>query len=762
MRGADRLELPDVERDAGSAASALQRIGASPGDCVVLSGVPQRVAIAAAAAAVRLGVSVLPLPPVGGDRLAVVAAALRPVAVYGGGPVVAEDRALECPVLPWPTLLDDRGAGEAAAGPLPDSVPAGALLEAAARPVGPGSTTFAAAMSSLASSFLTRYDLSRRGVHVAAVPFWHAEPLRVALGAVHAGHSVVLAAELGREEVLHEVGLPGAASVFVVPDVLAALVEGAAPAAPPPSLAAVVVGLKPCPAGVRLAAEDRFGPVVYESYTSAGVRCLAAPASSERHRRVGVWRLAAGAGDQLAVLEEDGASLTRGDLVEQAWRMTLALRARGIGPGAVIASCLPNGADAVVAYLGATAAGCGYLPLGTDLPPPRLREVLSAHSPRLLIAAGRRVPGLAVMSVAELTADTADAPVDERTQAGYLVALSSGSTSVPKAVRRHAGQVDLTLRAVTDASLSRWLEMPTSGPHLVTGPLSGGAFGSVAAAALHSGQSLALMRSWSPERALELVERLGATSMFLLPSMMAGLIRARDAGPDRDVSSLAAVVHAAAPCPPELKRRMIEWLGPVVHEFYAAAEASGTFVLGRDWLRRPGTVGQASPGVSLRIVGEHGEVLPPGQAGRVSVNSGGYSLIGGGGTSAHDGYTEPGDLGYLDDDGFLFLVGRDAEVIKVGGVKVHAREVEQVLCRDPVVVDAAAVGVEHPTLGECVFAWVEVGAVGDAAAVERSVLRAARDVLPVTHAPRRLHVVEALPRTPSGKVDRLALRALYP
>ncbi|MDQ1438545.1 MAG: long-chain acyl-CoA synthetase [Acidimicrobiaceae bacterium] len=762
MGGSDRLELPDVERDAARAESTLRRLGAVPGDCVVLAGVPQRVAIAVAAAALRLGVSVLPLPPAGGDRLAGVATQLRPVAVFGGGPVGAEDWALGSPVLPWSVLLENAGAREVVADPVPGSVPAGALLEAARRPGGPGSTTFAAAMSSLASSFLTRYDLPPRGAHVAAVPFWHAEPLRVALGAVNAGHSVVLAAELGREEILRELGLPEAVSLFVVPDVLAALIEGAAPAGPPPGLAAVVVGIRPCPAELRRAAEQRFGPVVYESHTNAGVRCLAAPASGERHRRVGVWRLAAGAGDELAVVEEDGAVLTRRDLVARAWRMALALRTRGLGPGAVVASCLPNGADAIVAYLGAIAAGCGYLAVGTDLPPPRLREVLSAHSPALLVAAGQRVPGLTEASVAELTADIVDAPVDERTQAGFLVALSSGSTGVPKAVRRHAAQVDLTLRALTDASLSRWLEMPTSGPHLVTGPLSGGAFRSVAVAALHSGQSLALMRSWSPERALELVERLGATSMFLLPSMMAGLLRARDAGPHRDVSSLAAVVHAATPCPPELKRRMIEWLGPVVHEFYAAAEASGTFVLARDWLCRPGTVGRASPGVSIRIVGESGDVLPPGDAGRVSVNSGGYSLLGGGGTSAHEGYTEPGDLGYLDDDGFLFLVGRDAEVIKVGGVKVHAREVEQVLCRHPAVIDAAAVGVEHPTLGECVFAWAEVGAVGDAAGVERSVLRAARDVLPVTHAPRRLHVVEALPRTPSGKVDRLALRALYP
>lgn len=761
------LRAEELEKSAHWRALSLRRLGVDVGDAVVASGLGQLDALMFTLGALRAGVSVLPLPALSDvTRFAAVVRNVRPrlVCVESAAPDIRSKASeLGCLVVdatelaPPPEPQDGATTAEVELPTVSGVVLGSVRREAPVRPT----VGHDAAAASQAWSFRLRFDLPERGRHLAAVPFWHLVPLTVALGALFAGHDVVLAAETA-EDVWRQCELSEATSMFVVPGVLAEASAREDSGGRSNRLVSVISGIRPCPPGLQQAAEAALGPVLYESYSEGDRRCLVTPAPSDIHQRVGIWSLAAARGEEIAVLEHDGRAVSRAELVESALLLANAL-ADSIAPGSVVVSALANSADAVIAYLATVLGGFAYLPMGADLPLPRLRELCALHRPELLLGDdnGPAPEGVPLATVASLVAARRSPPPGGHPGDGFMLALTSGSTGLPKAVRRRSGSMNPTLRAVVESSLSRWMEMPTTGPHLVTGPLSGGAFWSTAIAALHSGQTLLLMRSWSANYALELIERHGVTSAFLLPSMMSAMLRRRDEGAANDLSSLRAVVHGAAPCPPEVKQRMLDWLGPIVHEFYSTTEAGGTYILAGDWMRRPGTVGKPFPGIEVSILGEDDSPLPAGEVGRVALHAGGFSVHGNGASTVHQGYATPGDLGYLDEDGYLFLLGRDSEILKVGGTKVHAKEVEEVLLRHPAVLDAAVIGLPHATLGECVVAYVEVvNGATNAASVIKSVLRMARRTLPVAKAPRRVHHVDALPRTANGKIDRPALRAL--
>lgn len=756
-----------TDRIADQVARALRSLGVRAGDPVVVEGAGQWPTLATALGALRLGTSVLALPPVEDPvRAAAVVAGLRPRLWCTSRPADAEFTTafapFDCQGIDVGDLLEISPSPPTAAREADLPGTSGSVLDSASR-AGPfaSSVKYVAKAASEGWSFQVWFDLPSRGRHLASAPFWHVDPLTVAIGALRAGHDVVLAADLHGQALWAECRRTGATSAFVVPAVLENALADVERTGRLLGLTSLISGIRPCPENLRRAAAQSFGDVLYETYKADGRRCLTTPRPSGVHRRVGIWSLAAAQADEAAVGEHDGRVVTRRELVQSARLLANGLAARGLQPGNVVAAALSNSADAVAAYLGAVLGGFAYLPIGIDLPLPRLRELCALHRPQVLLAdeGGQTFPEVQAVAVRSLVVEGSSVPDMSYRGDGFMLALTSGSTGLPKAVRRRSGAMDATVRAVLESATSRLLEMPTEGVHLVTGPLSGGAFWSMAISALHSGQDLLLMRSWSPENALALIEQYRVTSSFLLPTMMAAMLRRHDEGEAHDLSSLRAVVHAAAPCPVELKRRMIDWLGPIVHEFYSTTEAGGTYVLAEEWLRRPGTVGKSFPGVLVRILAEDGTSLPPGEVGQVALGSGGYTVRGEGAAVVYEGAALPGDLGYLDEDGYLYLVGRESEILKVAGVKVHAREVEDVLRRHPAVLDAAVIGAPHQMLGECVVAFVEAD-VSDREDImlERSILRLARDALPVAKAPRRLHLLDKLPRTPNGKTDRLALR----
>jgi long-chain acyl-CoA synthetase len=305
--------------------------------------------------------------------------------------------------------------------------------------------------------------------------------------------------------------------------------------------------------------------------------------------------------------------------------------------------------------------------------------------------------------------------------------------------------------------------------HLCTGPLYHAApLAFSLAAPLFGGVGTVVMDSWSPEETLRLVQEHRVTHTHLVPIMFHRLLGlAESVRSSYDTSSLRMVIHGAAPCPVPVKQAMIDWLGPVLHEYYAATEGLGTWVDSTAWLARPGTVGR--PVADMVVVrDEDGSPAPPGTVGNVflkapAVGRFRYFKAEEKTASAYrDGYFTLGDMGYVDTDGWLFLTDRTANLIISGGVNVYPAEVDAVLLTHPAVGDAATIGVPHPEWGEEVKGVIELKpGVAPSAELVDELMALCRDQLAGYKCPRSIDFVEHLPREDNGKIYKRKLRDQY-
>jgi long-chain acyl-CoA synthetase len=276
------------------------------------------------------------------------------------------------------------------------------------------------------------------------------------------------------------------------------------------------------------------------------------------------------------------------------------------------------------------------------------------------------------------------------------------------------------------------------------------------------------MDRFQPERALDLIERYRVTITHLVPTQLVRLLALPDELRRRyDTSSLRHVIHGAAPCSPEVKRRMIDWWGPVLDEYYASTEGvGGTIIFSEEWLRKPGSVGTARPGSEIVIVDDAGNVLPPGEIGTIyTPDRRGFQYFKDREKTAgakRGGYATVGDVGYLDADGYLYLCDRKTDMIISGGVNIYPAEIESALIAHPSVGDVAVFGVPNAEWGEEVKAVVEpapgVEAGPDLAA---ELLAFLRGRLASYKHPRSIDFTTALPRDPSGKLYKRKLREPY-
>jgi long-chain acyl-CoA synthetase len=279
--------------------------------------------------------------------------------------------------------------------------------------------------------------------------------------------------------------------------------------------------------------------------------------------------------------------------------------------------------------------------------------------------------------------------------------------------------------------------------------------------ALHAGQALLLMDGWNPRRALTLIDTHGVTSTYMVPSMFEALLALPDSARTRRPATLRAAIHGAAPCSITTKRAMLDWWGPVLVECYSSAELSGTYATADEWLAHPGTVGKPMPGVDIRVFDESHQPCPPGVEGLVFVSDSGARYHDDSRPSDAHGYATVGDVGWLDDDGWLFLTGRATDYISVGGAKFHPSEVEDVLREAPDVVDCGVAGMPQRRLGQVVGAAVVFAdpSSADSAAYSR-LLAFARARLSVSKVPQRIVAVTALPRDGYGKLRRQQVKEL--
>ena len=276
------------------------------------------------------------------------------------------------------------------------------------------------------------------------------------------------------------------------------------------------------------------------------------------------------------------------------------------------------------------------------------------------------------------------------------------------------------------------------------------------------------MERWDAAEALRLVEAHRITHTHMVPTMFHRLLSLpTDVREGRDTSSLRSVLHGAAPCPVSVKRRLIAWLGPIVWEYYAATEGAACYVDSRTWLTRPGTVGKPADG-QVRIGDETGSEVAPGTTGLVYIRApkvGRFEYFRDPAKTAasyRGDYFTLGDIGHVDEEGYLYLTDRSADVIISGGVNVYPAEVDAVLLDHPAVGDVAVIGEPDPEWGERVLAVVEPQPGHDrSAALAAELIEHCRAHLAGYKCPHRVDFVDELPRQDNGKIYRRTLRDRY-
>jgi long-chain acyl-CoA synthetase len=304
--------------------------------------------------------------------------------------------------------------------------------------------------------------------------------------------------------------------------------------------------------------------------------------------------------------------------------------------------------------------------------------------------------------------------------------------------------------------------------HLCCSPLYHTAVLNFATISVQLGHPVVLMDRFEPEELLALIDRNHVTHTHMVPTQFRRLLALPQATRGGyDVSSLRAVIHSAAPCPQDVKRRMLDWWGPVVIEYYAASEGGGTVITAPEWLARPGSVGRPWPGTEVRVLDAEGNDVPAGEPGLVYLRMG---------TSTFDyhqdeektrasrarGMFTVGDIGYLDADGYLFLADRAIDMIISGGVNIYPAEIEGVLITHPAVRDVAVFGVPDAEFGEQVKAAVELEEGHEPSdALAEELIAFSRRSLAGYKVPRSVDFLDALPRTPTGKLYKRLIRDPY-
>jgi long-chain acyl-CoA synthetase len=506
---------------------------------------------------------------------------------------------------------------------------------------------------------------------------------------------------------------------------------------------------------------------------------------------VGFWKIAAEAPSWLAVVEPDGTEISAGELLANANQLVYGLRALGLEKGDCIATVLDNGAAMLEAFLAAHQAGWYVTPINWHLTAPEIAYILEDSdaaavitSPRVGEAVGPACDSIDFPTAARFVdrgelrgfralgelkrGQPTTAPSGR--SAGASMTYTSGTTGKPKGVRRPLTGAPPEAVATQQALfLSLFGIMPGSpGVHIVGAPLYHTAVLNFATNHLHLGHTLVLMDRWEPEAMLDKIARYRVTSSHMVPTQFNRLLKLPAETRARyDVSSLRHMIHSAAPCPVDTKRQMLAWWGPCIYEYYAASEGGGTLVTPDEWLKKPGTVGKPWPISQIRILDEQHQPCPPGTPGTVWIRMGDhrfeYHRDGKKtGDAWRDGFFTVGDAGYLDEDGYLFLCDRKADMIISGGVNIYPAEIEAVLVAHPQVADAAVFGIPDDDWGEQVKAVIQPAAGAEAGPdLAASLAAYAAERLAKYKLPRTIDFVAELPRDPNGKLYKRKLRDPY-
>ena len=427
------------------------------------------------------------------------------------------------------------------------------------------------------------------------------------------------------------------------------------------------------------------------------------------------WTLAADHPSRPAVIEPDGNAVSAGDLLARANRLVHGLRAIGLQPGEAIAAVLPNSAEAYELYLAMQQAGWYLVPINFHLVGPEIAYILQDSEARVFVAHERfadacqaaviqaGLPSERAFAIGnidgfrafdELKSGQPSTSPPQRTL-GSVMNYTSGTTGRPKGVRRplqgiEPEEVDLHAPLLAYGVTRE----EQDNVHLLACPWYHTAPLVMSIPSMHLGHSLVIMERFGPEQCLLKIQQYQVTITHLVPTQFVRMLALPQVVRNSyDVSSLRHVIHGAAPCSPDVKRRMIEWWGPVLDEYYNSTEGvGGTIIQSEEWLRKPGSVGKARGDNEFAILDDEGHVLPVGQIGTVySKARDDFSYFKDPEKTARarrGPYATVGDVGYLDEDGYLYLCDRQSDMIISGGVNIYPAEVESVLITHPSVGDA--------------------------------------------------------------------------
>ncbi len=490
--------------------------------------------------------------------------------------------------------------------------------------------------------------------------------------------------------------------------------------------------------------------------------------------------------------------VTTADLLDRAARAATGLASEyGVGEGDSVAIMMRNDIAFLEASFAADYLGAYAVPINWHFKADEVRYILDDAGVRVLVihadllhrldmAALGDVPILVVETPGELAAEY-DLPVadclvpDGHAQwDAWLVEhapwskpppaerasmlYTSGTTGKPKGVRRQPLTAEHLEWSVTRQKLV------AAAPHkanLITGPMYHAAPNAHALAGVRAGGKVVIQPRFDAAQMLALVERHRISHMHLVPTMFVRLLMLPEVVKARfDLSSLEAVLHAAAPCPVEVKRRMLEWWGPIIHEYYGATEIGMVvYCDAESWLAHPGSVGTPLPGMTVEILDEDRQPLPRGEIGEIFAHYAGFSEF----TyqNREDDYLankegrlfSVGDIGYLDGDNFLYICDRKSDMVISGGVNIYPTEIEAVILNHPGVRDCAVFGIPDDEFGEALAAVVEPATPG---ALDSEAIRAhVREHLAGYKVPKMVQFQASLPREDSGKIRKPVLRAVF-
>lgn len=456
--------------------------------------------------------------------------------------------------------------------------------------------------------------------------------------------------------------------------------------------------------------------------------------------------------------------------------------------GGTIAVVLPNCWEMIPIELAALSTGRYLVPVNRHLTAPEIAYILGNCEPSAVVttpellptvdaaAAEAGIPRPDRVYTTETTGDRAFSavweskpdtdPADRR--AGSVMFYSSGTTGRPKGIRRElSGATPEQEAEAAGQVMNEQLGLgPGPGVHVGVAPMYHSAPNAMGVGALARGVTLAFppTNHFDESDFLKFIAEVGMTESFMVPTMFVRLLRLPEAERAAfDPSAVKAVVHAGAPCPVPVKHQMIQWWGPVLEEFYGSTESSAiTAVHSPEWLEAPGTVGRAVPGYEIQIRDTAAEILPAGEEGLIySIGSRRFDYVGDPDKTAASWDDEAlllGDVGKMDEQGRLFILDRRTDLILSGGVNIYPAEIEFALLEHPEVDDIAVVGVPDDEWGQRVVAVVQPSADADRSRLEASIAKFAESVLAKYKRPREIRIIDEIPRMPTGKISRTAIR----